>query len=353
MGDGIMHTARLIPRGFFIVLTIIFIVFPASARDKTDEVILKNGDHISCWIQKLARGMLTVKTDPMGTVEIKWQDIARITSKFLFRIEDTEGNLYVGSLQPAADTEHINIDGLRPASNLSHLSIVQILEVGGGRWQRFSGSADLGYSFTKASERTQFNFSGDVTYRTAHYSGQLNYSSTFGTSKGETDADRKLMGLIGTRQFSRKWLAYSQMRFEHNLELQLDRRFSFLGGPGYSLVQSNRSLVTLIGAASFSRESYYGESYSKNAEGFFGIDVQFFKLYSPKFDIVNQFVFLPNFTTKGRRRMEFNSKLRIEVLRDFFVTMTLYDSYDSKPPSETASKNDYGFTTGLSWSFGR
>jgi hypothetical protein len=64
-------------------------------------------------------------------------------------------------------------------------------------------------------------------------------------------------------------------------------------------------------------------------------------------------VFLPNFTTKGRRRMEFNSKLRIEVLRDFFVTMTLYDSYDSKPPSETASKNDYGFTTGLSWSFGR
>jgi hypothetical protein len=118
-------------------------------------------------------------------------------------------------------------------------------------------------------------------------------------------------------------------------------------------LQSNRSLVSLVGAAAFTRESYYGQDLTQNFEGFFGVDAQFFKLYSPKFDITNQFAYLPNFTTWGRRRMEFSSKLRIEVLRDFFVTLTFYDSYDSRPPSETATKNDYGFTTGLSWSFRR
>jgi hypothetical protein len=51
--------------------------------------------------------------------------------------------------------------------------------------------------------------------------------------------------------------------------------------------------------------------------------------------------------------MEFNSKLRIEVLRDFYVTLTFYDRYDSRPPLETATKNDYGFTTGLRGSFRR
>ena len=144
------------------------------------------------------------------------------------------------------------------------------------------------------------------------------------------------------------------MSYDHNLELQLDRR-CFI--PCRARLQNSAEQqvpwLRSIGAAAFSRESYYGQDVAKNAEGFFGIDAQFFKLYSPKVDITNQFVYLPNFTTWGRRRLEFNSKLRVEVLRDFYVTFTFYDSYDSQPPSETATKNDYGFTTGLSWSFRR
>jgi hypothetical protein len=348
-----MPTARLILRGFFIILMMISVIYPTSAREKTDVVILKNGDHIACEIKNLARGMLTVGTDSMSTVQIKWPDVEKITSKLLFTVQDTDGRLYVGSLQAAADKGHVDVVGPRGASNLDNMKIVEIQEVGISRWKRFSGSAELGYSFTKASDRTQFNFTGDIKYRTERYSSQLSYSSTFGTSKGETDADRKLVTLNGTRELPGKWLANAQMSFEHNIELQLDQRFSFLGGPGYRIVQSNRALITVIGAASFSRESYYGQSLTKNAEGFFAIDTQFFKLYSPKFDIVNQFAFLPNFSTRGRRRLEFNSKVRFEVLKDFYVTMTLYDSYDSKPPSETAEKNDYGFTTGLSWTFRR
>jgi hypothetical protein len=353
MGDDIMRTARLTQKWGLALLMAISIILPASAREKTDVVILKNGDRITCEIQNLARGMLTVKTDSMSTVEIKWQDIDKITSKHLFTVQDAQGRIYVGSLQPAAEKQRVDVTGSRAASNLDHMSIVQIQELGSSRWRRFSGSADLAYSFTKASDITQFNFSGDVMYRTENHSAQLKYSSTLGKSKGETDADRKLLTLAGTRQFTGKWLAYMQAGFEHNLELQLDRRFSLLAGPGYRIAQSNRSLVTAIAAASYSRENYSGEDVTKNIEGFFAIDTQFFKLYSPKFDIVNQFAFLPNFSTRGRRRLQYSSKLRVEVVKDFFISLTFYDSYDSKPPSETASKNDYGFTTGITWSFRR
>jgi hypothetical protein len=143
------------------------------------------------------------------------------------------------------------------------------------------------------------------------------------------------------------------MGYDHNLELQLDRRGTLLAGPGYRITQSNRSLVTLIGGAAFSRESYYGQDVIKNAEGALGIDAQFFKLYSPKVDITSRFVFFPNFTTWGRQRTEFDGQVRLEVLKDFYVTFTLYDSFDTRPPSETATRNDYGFTTGISWSFRR
>jgi hypothetical protein len=347
------HTTRFFSGLLLVLCGVIFTPRPATSREKSDVVILKNGDHITWEIKTLARGMLTVKTDSMGTVDIKWQDVEKVTSKFLFTVQDTQGTIYVGSLQPGPENRHVNISGAPDAGNLDHLSIVQIQELEGNLWKRFSGSVDLSYAFTKASDRTQFNFAGDTTYRTERYSAQLKYSSTLGTSNGTTDADRKVVNLIGTRQFAGKWMAYAQASFEHNLELQLDRRFSFLGGPGYEIQRSNRSMLTAIAAASFSRESYFQQDVTKNAEGFFGLDAQFFKLYSPKVDIVNQFVFLPNFTTRGRRRMELNTKLRLEVLKDFFVTLTFYDSYDSKPPARQASTNDYGFTTGISWSFRR
>jgi hypothetical protein len=348
-----MCTIRLIPAWLFILLTMISVILPASAREKTDVVILKNGDHITCEIKNLERGMLTVKTDSMSTVEIKWQDVEKMTSNYLFTVQDYQGRIYVGSLQPAAEKQRVTVTDSQAVSNLDHMAIVQIQELGTSRWKRFSGSAELGYTFTKANNLTQFNFSGDVLYRAERYSGQLSYSSTLGKSEGETDADRKLLTVAGARQLSGKWLAYTQVGYEHNLELQLDRRFSLLAGPGYRIAHTNRSQVTAIAAASFSRENYIGEDVTRNIEGFFAIDTQFFKLYSPKFDIVNQFAFLPNFSTRGRRRLQYSSRLRLELIKDFFITLTFYDSYDSKPPSATASKNDYGFTTGLSWSFRR
>ena len=348
-----MNTSRLIPGWFFGLLMLIFAILPALAREKTDVIRLKNGDRITGEVKYLMRGLLTVKTDSMSTVEIKWQDVESIMSDFVFTVEDTRGQLYVGSLQAAADPRHVNVAGPLPANNLEHLSVVQIKELEGGIWRRFSGAADLGYSFTKASNRTQFNFSGDVTYLTERYSGKFYYSSTVGTSNGESDVNRESADITGSLYLTRKWLAFAQMSYDHNLELQLDRRVTFLGGPGYKVAQTNRSMVTLLGGAAFTRESYYGQDVARNAEGVLGVDAQFFKLYSPKVDIANRFLYMPNFTTWGRQRMEFNANVRIEVLRDFYVTFTLYDSYDSQPPSATATGNDYGFTTGLSWSFRR
>ena len=104
---------------------------------------------------------------------------------------------------------------------------------------------------------------------------------------------------------------------------------------------------------SYTRERYLDQSGLNNAEGSAGIQADFFKLYTPKVDLTTRFFVLPNMTTSGRVRLEFDSKLRLEIFKDFFVTFSFYDSYDSKPPSETATKNDYGFVTGISFSFRR
>ena len=157
---------------------------------QTDVIILKNGDRITCEIKSLARGMLTVKTDSMSTVEIRWPDIETIKSKFLFTLQDTQGQLYVGSLQAAADARHVKVEGPHRQATWS---TCRSWRSRSSRPARGSVFPARGYRlhFTKASDRTQFDFSGDLTYRTELYAGKLNYSSTVGTSDGESDVNRK------------------------------------------------------------------------------------------------------------------------------------------------------------------
>lgn len=61
------------------------------ARDKTDIIVLKNGNQITGEIQELSRGLLTLKTNSMETVKIKWQDIDKITSEHSFAVEVSNG----------------------------------------------------------------------------------------------------------------------------------------------------------------------------------------------------------------------------------------------------------------------
>jgi hypothetical protein len=324
---------------------------PAMPREKSDIIVLKNNNQITGEIKRLHRGMLTVKTDAMGTLDIKWEDVTHVSSKFVFIVEDSRGGRYVGTLESMEEAQRLNVIGPNPARGLNHLLVVELNEVGSTLWNRLSGSVEFGYTYTKASELKQFNLNTDLSYRTKRYETQFSYDSVFSSSNGEQDADRKVLSLGGSRYIRKRWQLLSKAMWEHNLELQLDRRFSFLFAPAYDIRKTNRSSFLLIGGIAYSRESYLGQPVKNNVESAFGFNAQVFKLYSPKVDVTSSFFVLPNLTTTGRVRMEFDSSLRFEIFKDFFISFSVYDSYDNRPPAESATTNDYGFVTGVTWSF--
>ena len=326
-------------------------LLPAAAREKSDLITLKNGVSIYAEIQKLDRGMLTVKADLMGTVQIKWEDVAGVTSKYVFTVRDTHGDLYVGTLQATGKPQRVDIVGQRPINNLDHILIVEIRPLGGRIWDRFSGFIDLGYNFSKASDRSQLNVSSQLNFTSERRSVQANYDTMISNSNGQQDVNRDALTISGNYSLGKKWHVLSKGKYEHNLELELDRRFSFLGGAGYDVLKTNRARFTPIGGVSYTNEEYSSQGNSNNAEAAIGLNAQFFKLYTPKIDLVTDFFVFPNLTTSGRVRMEFDTKLRLEIFSDFYVNFSFYNSYDSKPPSTTAIKNDYGFVSGVSWSF--
>ena len=48
--------------------------------------------------------------------------------------------------------------------------------------------------------------------------------------------------------------------------------------------------------------------------------------------------------------MQFNTDLRIKLVKDLYLGFHLYENYDSKPPVR-AEKNELGASTSLGWKF--
>lgn len=58
------------------------------ARDKTDLIVLTNGDRLTCEIKKLESGVLYASLDSVdGSISISWSKVARIESKHLFLLQ--------------------------------------------------------------------------------------------------------------------------------------------------------------------------------------------------------------------------------------------------------------------------
>jgi hypothetical protein len=85
--------------------------FPAAAA-KTDVIVMKNGDRLTGEVRKLERGYLTYKTDDMGTLSVEWDKVARVTARTEFEVDDLQGGIYFGTLQPGPEDGQLTVAGL-------------------------------------------------------------------------------------------------------------------------------------------------------------------------------------------------------------------------------------------------
>ncbi|MGC1450412.1 MAG: hypothetical protein WA830_10275 [Candidatus Sulfotelmatobacter sp.] len=72
---------------------------PLLARDKTDVIVMKNGDRMTCQVKGLDAGVLSVSFDYIaGTTSVQWSKVARLESNQLFIVKTEDGSVYTGTL---------------------------------------------------------------------------------------------------------------------------------------------------------------------------------------------------------------------------------------------------------------
>ena len=346
----------LLSMGLFFTILSQLMSLPALGRDKTDVVILKNGDHITGEIKSLARGKMSLSTDSMGTVSIEWEDVERVTSQWVFEVETETGLRTFGSLSPAAEPKTMEIIGEGTRNTLNQTSVVRLTQLEAGFLSRLEGYVDVGFNFARANRATQWTLGSEVKSRNEIRQLKSTFSSFFDDRKDVESTTRNVFTFDFTRFFSGRWLVTGLTSFTQNQELNLDLRSSFGGDLGRHVIQNNRSLLTVRAGAVFSKEQFAPTEFEPMGENRNNIEAtgtlswELFSFQDPEIDIITTLTVLPSLSNWGRIRADFDTRIQFELFKDFSWSATLFDNYDSRPP-EGNETNDFGITTSVGWSF--
>jgi hypothetical protein len=325
------------------------LAYSAGPDRKTDVVTLYNGDKITGEVKMLFGGLLEVSTHAMGTVQIEWQEIARVDSQYHYEIRLAEGKRFYGTMEESDRPGELNVSDVYGEHKVSSLEVVEIRPVAKSFKDRIDIYLSLGYSYTKASSLGQTSFNTDMKYEDEKtrnsLTGRLTVTDTDDdvTRSSRIDLSRSVWT---DRQDTYRILLGS---YEQNDELALDYRFSVGAGLGRHFTDSHKSTWTgAVGLQVLTEKSLLGDT-QESVEGILNTQYATWKFSTPELHFKFGLTIYPSITESGRVRGDTDIKFRWEIIEDLFWDITAFGSYDNEAAED--SQFDYGITTGVGWTY--
>jgi putative salt-induced outer membrane protein YdiY len=341
---------------FTIILLSALMASPLWAADKTDQVWLKNGDHMTGEIKKLQMGIFYFKPDyALDSIEIDWTRVDRIESVEHFNVILTSGETHSGIIRKVPESQNpddfsINDDGM--IVMVPRLEVVNIQPQKSSLWAQLNGSIDYGFSYVSGNNQVQSSLGANAAYRGEKNQMTGSLSSSFSGQSDVENTTREAFTGDYSRILTPKYFVTGLTTLLSSSQQQLDLRTTVGGAFGRTLVRTDRtSFVTAWGAVG-SHEKYTSESAQTpsgtSTEALLTLDFSNFRFKT--YSVTSNFRAYPSLSTWGRVRMSTETNVSWEFIKDLYWNLRVYENFDSKPPVN-APKNDFGITTGLGWKF--
>ena len=319
----------------------------AAEAQKTDSVWIRNGDRITGEVKSLSRGLLKYSTDDLGTVYIEWDKVDRISTSTIVEVRLASGRKFYGPLGLAQGGRLVLGEVTLQLSEIVGMTPIQ-----GKFLARLNGYFDLGFSFQKAHNAVQLSTGARVQYRGPGAETTLDLTGFIEDRNDATKNSRLSTSLTERLFLSNRWSTGFVIGYDRNDELDLSGRARLVGFGTRMLAQSNHIEFLGSGGVVLTRERYFTrDTTTTGFEGLLGAAFRAFRYDQPKLDVSLSSQAYPSFTVQGRVRLQSDLRVSYEILKDFMVTGTLFDAYDSKPPVEDIPKNDFGTTLAITWTY--
>lgn len=332
---------------------LIILVGPASVQAQqrySDVVVLTNGDRITGEIKGLSRGRLSFDVKPVGVISINWAYVAELTSALLFEVETNTGERMLGTLSRVGRGK-LTVATLGGPVAFDLPTVVEIAPIGRSFFKRLDGSISLGGSYTQASGVAQLTFALDVKARRPSFEWRVNVDD-YVTLETEGGTSERFSGSVGySRDITGRWAVFGGGQIERNPDLGFDFRATVGGGMERTLLRSNRSSMVIGAGLAGSQEVPLDAPGETLVQGLFTFRHSYFTYTTPKTSLDTTFNAYPILNQWGRWRVEANTSLSREIVKNFSVAVSLYESFDNRPPSAEASRNDAGATLSIAFTF--
>lgn len=339
---------------------VVFSPLACAARDKSDVLVMRNGDRLTCEIKSLSADTLYVKLDyALGTVSIDWFKVDHLESHQLFRVKTQGGNVYTGTLSlPKADSERpVALAVVEPSAvrvEVDRTHVAQIDQSAERFWHRFNGSVGLGASYNKANQSGQYNLTTDVEYPRERWSAAASYNSNLTSNQGASVSTRNQINMNVNRLLRwNNWYYTGFGDFLQSTEQGITLQSTIGGGVGRYLINTNRTSISVGGGFAFQRINYHQEIVAAPQANLASawIDSNVSLLRFDKTNLTISTSLLPALSDPGRVQFNLNAAYYVKVWSKLKLNFSVFGAWDNRPPP-TFSGSDYGTSVGVNWTFG-
>lgn len=336
---------------FVVAACLCVLAMPAVAAAQ-DTVVMVNGDRLTGEVKELRRGQLKFDPDFAASFMLDWAKVASIATSGAFDLVTETGETYVGRLQTrfAGQVDVLDFNGVSVVT-LALIEVVSLAPIRTSFIKNLDGSVSLGGSYTQSSGIAQMSFDGSVVYRQPSFEASAQASASFTQDPDSDDTSRYSLQLGYTRIRPSGWMVAPFGLFESNRELGYDFRSTGALAIGRYLIRTNRARLMLGGGASVNRESPVDGEKTTNVDALFVFNTSFVNFDFPETDIEFGLLVFPGLTDWGRVRLNADLRFIREIINNFSITLTVYNQYDNKPPTASASQNDVGVSLSFGWTF--
>jgi putative salt-induced outer membrane protein YdiY len=343
-----------------ILCSYLLVTFPLFARDNTDVIVMKNGDHFTCQIKALNGGTLYVSFSyAIETLSVDWSEVASLESNQLFLVKTESGSVYHGSLgtKETSTDRPIDIEVIETPENKVVLNSEKIVEVSTTSekfHQRFNGGIGLGFIFAKANESAQYSLNGLAAYPRERWAAQAGILSNLSSSTGSTTSTRNQLTFEAMHLLPRpNYFVGGFDGFLQSSEEGISGQNTLGGGLGRYLKNTNRTIFAVLVGAAWQHTQYNPTVFSiptqDSATGVIRANLRLLRFNKTNLTVTA--LALPFFTDPGRINFSTNASYYVKLGGNVTWNVSFYGSWDNHPPQNLPG-SDYGSTVGLNWTFG-
>lgn len=332
------------------VLLLIFTIFTIFSFAQNDTIISIDNNVLNGEIKEMDRGVLTFETAYSDSdFKIEWLQIKMIISDQKFRIIDTDGNRFFGSIKKDTIFNKIIIDDKSKGFTVTEIEkIVYLKQIDEGHiFDVMNLSLDLGYSFTKSNNLHQFNGSLNADYYRNKWGVAISTSSIQNYQDNAPKTDR-FTGNIDFKYFLKNDYFLSAIGdYYSNTEQQLNLRSNYNVSIGHYFKRTNKVYFNASIGIAYNFENYVeGIDDISSFEGSAKIEYNMFDMGD--LNMFTSITAYPSFTEQGRFRATSSLTAKYDLPRDFYIKTSYDYNFDNKPV-EGATESDYVFTFGIGW----